>query len=392
MLFPLGVVNQRNISLAGLPLSATFITKSIERGYTPTNITIKNTVKTGDLPYTPIPELATFPLTEADKTDYKSDSFFTGLTSDEREYLSNYTRDIYGDNLVKEADCVAVPLFFIDDRLPSFWVDLPHTMDSVGGGIDSVYYKPVSGGKLYSAIVTQMSILNGREGPIVFDIGELIEYGISSGLFVGLFSKVNIIQEPQEFSGSMTFNFTPQTYTYTYVSNSNALDDIAKEVYQYKDVTVTAKRCTITSVSGEGSYYYNYNRGVERSFYMDKPIALSYGPLTPCTPDEFSARNLALTRQYGQWAISANAFGKNILTVGDHTATVDTLYWSTNLHRHAIAFPASYGITSVTSTNPNVQIRKRQFSIAAGNGGQRLMDEWLISFPSALSTSITFSK
>ena len=392
MLFPLGVVNQRNISLAGLPLSAAFITKSIERGYTPTNITIENISKIGDLPYTPIPELATFPLTEADKTDYKSDSFFTGLTSDEREYLSNYYRDINDNDLVKESDGIAVPLFFIDDRIPSFWVDWTHTMDSPSGGYGLVYYKPVSGGKIYSDVRSPSTILNGREEPAVFDMGELIEYGISSGLFVGLFSKVDIIQEPREFSGSMTFNFTAQTYTYTHVSQSNALDDMFKEVYQYKDVTVTTKRCSITSVTGQGSYYYNYNRSVTRSFYVDKPTALSYGPLTRCTPDEFSARSVALFQQYGPWAVPADAFGGVILTVGDHAATLEQLYWSTNLHRHAIAFPASYGITSVTSSNPNVQIRKRQFSIAAGNGGQRLMDEWLISFPYALSTSITFSK
>ena len=383
MLFPLGVVNQRNISLAGLPLSAAFIAKSIERGYTPTNITIQNTAKTGDLPYAPIPELATFPLSESDKTDYKSDSFFTGLTLDEREYLSNYYRDSLDNDIVKEWDAIAVPIFFIDDRIPSFWVNQTHVMDSVGGGSNLVYYKPVTGGKLYSGITTQAAILNGQEGPI--DLGNI-------GAYATLFADVNIIRQPEEFSGSMTFNFTPQTYTYTYASSSNWIYDLMEETYQYRDVTVTAKRCTLTSVSGEGSYYYNYNRSVDRQFYMEKPTALSFGPLTACTPAELSARNIALTTQYGQWAIPANAFGKNILTVGDYTATVGELYWSTNLHRHAIAFPASYGITSVTSSNPSVQIRKRQFSIAAGNGGQRLMDEWLISFPYALSTSITFSK
>ncbi len=146
MLFPLGVVNQRNISLAGLPLSAAFIAKSIERGYTPTNITIQNTAKTGDLPYAPIPELATFPLSESDKTDYKSDSFFTGLTLDEREYLSNYYRDSLDNDIVKEWDAIAVPIFFIDDRIPSFWVNQNHRMDTPGGGVDLVYYKPVAGG------------------------------------------------------------------------------------------------------------------------------------------------------------------------------------------------------------------------------------------------------
>ena len=385
MLFPLGMVNQRNISLAGLPLTASFITKSIERGYTPTNITIQNTAKTGDLPYAPIPELATFPLSESDKTDYKSDAFFTGLTLDEREYLLNYNREIYGDNTVKESDCIAVPLFFIDNRLPSFWVDQIHTMDSVGGGTNLVYYKPVIGGKLYSGITTRAAILNGQEGPI--DLGNI-------GAYATLFADVNIIRQPEEFSGSMTFNFTPQTYTYTYASSSNWIWDTSigtyvssSETYQYRDVTVTAKRCTLTSVSGEGSYYYNYNRSVKRQFYMEKPTALSYGPLTACTPAEFSARRVELATQYGPWAAWTQ-----LMTIGEFTYELEDIDWPTNLHRHAIAFPASYGITSVTSTNPNVQIRKRQFSIAAGNGGQRLMDEWLISFPYALSTSITFSK
>lgn len=385
MLFPLGVVNQRNISLAGLPLSASFITKSIERGYTPTNITIQNTAKTGDLPYAPIPELATFALSDSDKTGYKSDSFFTGLTSDEREYLSNYYRDIYDNDIVKERDCVAVPLFFIDNRLPSFWVDQIHTMDSVGGGTNLVYYKPVTGGKIYSGITIQSTVLNGKEGPI--ELGRV-------GSHITLFADVNIIQQPQEFSGSMTFNFTAKTYTYTYASSSNAIQDIGSVVNQYRDVTVTAKRSSITSVTGTGSYYYNYNRTTtKRCFYMDKPTALSYGPLTACTLDQYVARTSALTQQYGQWSEWLQLVGRNgMLTVGDVTTSVDKLDWPTNLHRHAIAFPASYGITSVTSSNPNVQIRKRQFSIAAGNGGQRLMDEWLISFPSALSTSITFSK
>lgn len=383
MLFPLGVVNQRNILLAGLPLSASFIAKSVERGYTPTNVTIQNTAKTGDLPYAPIPELTTFPLVESDKTDYKSDSFFTGLTLDEREYLANYDREIYGDNTVKENNCVAVPLFFIDNRLSSFWVDQIHTMDSVGGGTNLVYYKPVSGGKLYSGIVLEVVILEGQEEPAVL---------LNNGIYPRLFADVNIIQQPEEFSGPMTFNFTTKTYTYTYASPSNSIFEMSDEINQYKDVTVTAKRCSLTSVTGTGSYYYNYNRSVERCFYMEKPTALSYGPLTACTMDQFIAHSSVLAQQYGQWAVLLELVGKNIMTVGDWSTTLDKLDWPTNLHRHAIAFPASYGITSVTSSNPNVQIRKRQFSIAAGNGGQRLMDEWLISFPSALTTSITFSK
>lgn len=383
MLFPLGVVSQRNISLAGLPLTAAFITKSIERGYTPTNITIKNTSKTGDLPYAPIPELATFPLSESDKTDYKSDSFFTGLTLDEREYLTNYYRDYYDNDLVKEWDCVAVPLFFIDNRLSSFWVDQNHTMDAVGGGTNLVYYKPVTGGRIYTGIALQSSILNGNEGPI--DLSNQQSY-------TALFADVDIIRQPEEFSGSMQFNFTGKTYTYTYASPSNAIQDMTAEINQYKDVTVTAKRSSLTSVTGTGSYYYNYNRSVERCFYMDKPTALSYGPLTACTMNEYVAHSSALSKQYGPWAVSMQLVGKNILTVGDFTTTVDKLHWPTNQHRHAIAFPASYGITTVTSSDPNVQIRKRQFSIAAGNGGQRLMDEWLIRFPSAITTSITFSK
>ena len=191
----------------------------------------------------------------------------------------------------------------------------------------------------------------------------------------------------------MQFNFTAKTYTYTYATSSNSINDFMAEVYQYKDVTVTAKRCSITSVNGEGSYYYNYNRLVSHSFYMDKPTALRYGPLTRCTQDQYFAHSNALTQQYGEWQVDLGLVGKNeFIAVGDLTTTVQQLDWSTNQHRHAIAFPASYGITSVTSSNPNVQIRKRQFSIAAGNGGQRLMDEWLITFPRAITTSITFSK
>lgn len=66
-------------------------------------------------------------------------------------------------------------------------------------------------------------------------------------------------------------------------------------------------------------------KSIERCFYMDKPTALSYGPLTACTMNEYVTHSSALSKQYGPWAVSMQLVGKNILTVGDFSTTVDKL-------------------------------------------------------------------